>query len=340
MFGRPTRYRRSDVSLVTDVLAALGAARAVGAPLPVDELPVVIGITSLHADVLGAMRLEVNRRPSPRLATALRRPNPDEDLVYTTSKVVWSAMHTGNAWALRGDGGGRILNPTTVSPQYRDDDPLDVAGWIVDGVPVPRNQLVHLKIGDDPRRGPLGRSPFVAAQTPLAMYGHAYSYLTRFFEGGGNPSAVITQRAQGALIYDPAQVAADWIAARQERRPAVMPPGLDLNIPANNGELEAIGRLLEHSAAEVARLTNTPPSLVNARTASSMTYSNVAQELRRWLAISLRPTWITRLEAFYSDLLGVDVALDTDALFDLVDATDTDTVTGPPASVSPLQGIA
>jgi phage portal protein BeeE len=330
-----SRHRRSDVSLVVDVLEALAAARSPGVPVNVTELPVVIGITTLHADVLGAMRLEGQTGRGRR--TVPERIDPDEPLVYSTAKVVWSAMHTGNAYALRGVGSGRILNPDQVGPLYRDDDPLAVAGWTVAGVEYGPDEVAHLKICDDPRYGPLGRSPFRLAATPLRMYGYAYGYMEDFFSSGGNPSSVISQRHAGGLTYDPAQVAADWITARQERRPAVLPHGLDLSIPPNNGELEAIGRLLEHSAAEVARVTNTPPSLVNARTASSMTYSNVGAELRRWLALSLRPTWLTRLEAFYTDIVEAPVQLDTDALFDLVDATDT---LPTPAPVNPIEAAA
>lgn len=338
MFDRMRRHR-SDVSLVTDVLAALTAARLPGQAVAPERLPVVVGITSLHADVLGAMPLETPEGTRPAaLRTALDYPCIDEHRLYSTAKVVWSAMHTGNAYALRGDGAGRILDPQTVTPMYRADDPLDVASWLVAGRPVAKSDIVHLKVYDSPvGAGPLGRSPYNLASDALAMYGHAYAYLTQFFEGGGNPSSVLSATGPSALAYDPAQVAKDWIAARQERRPAVLPNGISLSVPANNGEMEAVARILEQGAAECARLTNTPPSLANARTSSSMTYSNVASELRRWMALALRPTWMSRIELFYSDLLDLDVVLDTDPLFDLVDATET---AGVPASPPPLELVA
>ena len=52
---RRARRLRSDVSLVTDVLAAIKASRIAGEPIPVHELPVVVGLVNLYADVLADM---------------------------------------------------------------------------------------------------------------------------------------------------------------------------------------------------------------------------------------------------------------------------------------------
>lgn len=318
MFGRSARHRRSDVSLVTEVLAAIKSARVVGAPIPVEQLPVAVGLANLHADVLSAMPLTTGTRRTPPVIV---QPNPDESRQTTVHKLVQSVWWTGNGYALLGRDSITVLDPNRVSAEYDPDDPLRVAHWWYDGEALSRNEIEWIKLNDDPRYGPLGRSPLSMASEPLRMYGYAYAYLSEFFAGGGNPSTVL-QRANGAANYDPDAAGDDWVAARQKRRPAVLPAGWTLQVPANNGELEAISRILEKCAAELARLVNAPPSLVNAEANGSMTYSTVAGEISRWLALSLVPTWITRLETFWSNIAGEPVDMDTDVMFRLVSPVD------------------
>lgn len=316
MFGRTQRHRRSDVSLAVEVLAALRSARLTGAPIPVEQLPVAIGLANLHADVLAAMPLITPGRRSPPAVVV--QPNPEESRQSTVHKLVQSAWWTGCGYVLDDRGGAvTVLDPNRVSHQEDPDDPLRVLHWWIDGEAVARDRVKVFKINDDPRHGPLGRSPLSMASEPLRMYGYAYAYLSEFFAAGGNPSTVL-QRTNGAANYDPDEAGEDWITARRKRRPAVLPVGWSLQVPANNGELEAIARILEKCAAELARCVNTPPSLVNAASAGSLTYSTVDGEIRRWMALSLVPTWITRLEDFWSDIAGVRVEMDTSVIFRLV----------------------
>lgn len=324
---RSTRRLRSDVSLVTEVLAALQAARLASEPIAVDDLPVVIGLVNLHADVLAALELTSSARGARQFAQAFARPNPEEPRRRTVHKLIQSAIHTGTGYLLvQGSGPSTsvvALDPNRVTPVIDERDPLRIASWYVDGIPRDRDEVRYLTINDDPRRGPLGRSPLADAHEPMQMYGYAYRYISDFFAGGGNPSTVLSRKGAGNVSYTNEEAAADWIAARQERRPAVLPAGWDLTVPPNNGELEAVARVLEHSAAEVARLLNAPPSLVNVAAKGSMTYTNTAGEFRRWLAIALGPTWITRLEDLWSDVFGIPVELDTAPIFRIVDPTET-----------------
>jgi phage portal protein BeeE len=327
---RRTRRVRSDVSLVTDVLSAITASRLASEPIDVDDLPVVIGLVNLHADVIAALELTSTARGAGAYQRALERPNPEEPRRSTVHKLVQSIIKTGTGYVLTaGTGPGTavtVLDPHRVTPIYDPTDPLRIAGWYVDGVRRARDDVRFVTINHDPRRGPLGRSPFKDAAEPMRMYGYAYSYLTDFFAGGGNPSTVLTRDGTGNLAYTNEQAARDWITARQERRPAVLPTGWKLTVPPNNGELEAVARILEHAAAEVARLLNAPPSLVNVAANGSMTYTNTAGEFRRWLAISLGPTWIGRFEDFWSDVFGIPVELDTTAIFRIVDPTENTTL--------------
>lgn len=297
-----------------------------------------VGLANLHADVLAAMPMTTTaggRRGQPDIVT---RPNPEETRHTTQHKVVQSLFWKGNAYGLRGPDSALILNPNDVGYEPDPYDSTRVLSWYVNGQPVPRDAIVHCKINDDPRRGPLGRSPFAAAATPLAMYGYAYGYLSMFFENGGNPSTVLQRTGPSNTIYDPATAADDWVTARKARRPAVLPAGWELSVPTNNGEMEAVGRILEQCAVEVARLVNAPPSLVNAKANGSMTYSNVHGELARWMSLSLVPTWISRLEDFWSDLTGYPIELDTDVMFRLVSPTDMGTPV--PTELPRLEAVA
>jgi phage portal protein BeeE len=334
MFDRRRQRRtRSDVSLVTEVIVALGAARVAGAPIPVRELPVAVGLANLHADVLAAMPLVTGGRGT--TPEVIRRPNPDESRHSTVHKLVQSAWWTGNAFVMpsRRRDAITVLDPNRVGPGFDPDDPLNVPFWYYDGEIVAKDQIHWFKINDDPRYGAIGRSPLSMASEPLTMYGYAYSYLSMFFAGGGNPSTVLRRTGPGNTVYSPAEAAEDWVEARKERRPAVLPAGWELQVPANNGEMEAIGRILEQCASEVARLVNAPPSLANAKSNGSMTYSNVHGEIARWLSFSLVPTWIARLEDFWSELAGVEVTMDTDVMFRLVSPTDAG---GMPDVVAPM----
>lgn len=324
MFDRLARRTRADVSLVTEVIAAMQASRLAGQPIPVEELPVAIGLCNLHADVLAAMPMTVDTRDR-RIREFIAQPNPEEPRQVTQHKVVQSLWWTGNAWALLGNNSAMIPNPVDVGHDWDPYDSTRVAQWYLNGQPVPAGRLRHVKINDDPRRGPLGRSPLSMANEPLAMYGYAYSYLSSFFLNGGNPSTVLRRTGPGNTVYSPEQAATDWVEARKARRPAVLPAGWELQVPPNNGEMEAIGRILEKCAAEVARLVNAPPSIVNAESNGSMTYSNTRDELARWLALSLVPTWVTRLEDFWSSIVGARVEMDTDVMFRVVAPVDTPT---------------
>lgn len=316
--SRDRRYR-SDVSLVSDVISALGAARIAGAPVPADQLPVAVGLATLHADVLASMPMTAGRN-TPAIVT---RPNPSESYADTVHKLVQSAYWKGYAALLldrpQNPTSASVLNPNAVTVVADSVDSTKIAEVRLNGVNIDPALIKLFNINVDPRRGPLGRSPLEAAAIPLRMYGYAYAYLSEFFEAGGNPSTVLRRTGLGAEIYDAEQAATDWITARQARRPAVLPAGWELSVPPNNGELEAVSRILETCAVEVCRLVNAPPSLANAKSSGSMTYSNVTSELARWLAIDLAPTWITRLENLFTDLGGMRVEADTSSLFRMVD---------------------
>lgn len=322
MFGRD-RHFRADVSLVSQVLGELMSARAgTGTPVPYDELPITQGVASLISDSLASMSVyPVDLAGTPIAAEfpILARPDPDEHRADTVHKLAQSLFWTGNGYALKNDAADAItvLNPDSIGYTPATYNDLKIGAWTVNGELVARDQIVHWKLNDDPRAGPLGRSPLRKCQSALDTYGWAYRYLGDFFAGGGNPGSVLKSK----LELDPAKVselATEWVAARKQARPAMLPSWLDLEIPPSSGELGEVVAVLGFAAAEVARMLNLPVSLVNAPVAGySLQYSNVGDEFRRWLAVSLGTTWVARIERGFTQMLppGVEARLDPSTLY-------------------------
>lgn len=347
MFGRSRRQYRADVSLVSSWLGALMEARSGnGVPVPYDQLPITQGAGSLIADALSVMPLyAINARTGVAIAEpfpVLEQPNPEEARGDTVVKIAQSLYWTGNAGALTSPrvddtvDAITVLNPNGLSHLPDPFDDLRIKSWLYNGREYERSAIVHWKLNDDPRRGPMGESPLKRCATALDTYGWAYRYLGDYFAQGGNPSMILRSK----LELDPLKItelAEEWVSARQHRRPAFLPTWLDAEVPESTGELAAVIAVLEHAAAEVARALNLPVSLVNAPTSGySLTYSNTNEEFRRWLAVSLGTSWIARLERGFSKLLprGVEARLDPSPLYraDLFP----DTTSSAPAPLAPV----
>ena len=280
------RFVRADVSLVSEVIGYVAAARVDGLAVKVDDLPITVGASTLHADTVAAMPARSKVTPDRRSRDLLERPDPDTD--YR------SFIHAGTL-AMFWHGYATLLldRPAPLTVSAVDDD-----------------LILSIPLLNDPRRGPLGESPLTRCDQALSMYGYAYRYLIDYFAQGGNPSSILKSSHNLGNQTLPSgstraqEIVNEWIAARQERRPAVMDPTISLEIPASTGELTATLSVLDYCAAEVARLLNMPGSLVNAPTNGSLTYTNVADEMRRWIALSLKPTWMSRWESAFRAMTG------------------------------------
>lgn len=334
--ARRQRRFRADVSLVEAWIGAAMSVRAGhGTPVPYDQLPITQGTCSLIADCLSVMDLypvdeltgeRVNGPDRGDTYNVLRRPNPDESRGETIVKLAQSLYWTGNAMALNGsrDTAGvvdaiRVVNPNSAQHHPDPGDELRIAKWTIGTADFGRSAVSHWKLNDDPRRGPLGESPLRRCSTALDTYGWAYRYLADFFANGGNPSHTLKSKIEldGTQITE---LAEEWVLARRQQRPAFIPPFLEYNAESGSNDLHSTIETLGFAAAEVARMLNLPPSLANAPVIGySLTYANTSDELRRWLVLSLRTTWMARLERGFSTLLpdGVAARLDPAPLFDL-----------------------
>lgn len=326
--ARRSAHLRADISLITNWLQQMQLSRAgTGVPVPVDELPITQGLVNLIADGIADMDLypvDARGRWTREVFPVLEQPNPDEDRADTLHKIVQSLYWEGNANALNGpfDTTGavsaiNVLNPHSVGWLVDPADELRVEWWMVNGRRYERSALTHWKMNDDPRRGPMGRSPLKVCDTALETYGWAYRYLADFFAQGGNPSSVFKSKLE--LNDDKiTELVDEWIKARRQKRPAFVPPWLELDIPPSNGELQAVIEVLGFATAETARLMSIPTTVVNAPVEGySLTYRNVDEEFKRWLALGLGTTWVRRVERGFTRLLprGVRAHLDPSNLF-------------------------
>lgn len=309
-------------------------ARISGSRYAIDELPITQGLAQLHADVIASAEMYAEDSSGRRVVNTpavLVQPDPDEDRMVTLHKLVQSLWWEGNAYALvefgaRFDVSVKVLNPSTVAPVAHADPArdLEVAGWTVHGMAARTDQVNHWKLNDDPRRGPLGHSPLRRCWTALENYAYAYNYLARFYASGGNPTMVLRSTTPlAAMQAEEAQ--AQWIAGGHTIR-VLDPQWLIEAGPAAQDIAQTIA-VLDFAAAEVCRATNVAPSIANVVSQGTMTYSNVRDELKRWTIMSLRPTWLRRIEDGFTRLLapGLRARFDIDTLLSGVEQLDGDT---------------
>ena len=334
MFGRRRRERSTSPELgIQRGLNAAQFARVAGTTYGIDQLPITQGLAQLHADVIASCELYAEDSTGRRVVNTpavLVQPDPDEDRMVTLHKLVQSLWWEGNAYALvefgsRFDVSVKILNPSTVAHVPHPDPArdLEVAGWLVHGLPARADQVNHWKLNDDPRRGPLGTSPLRRCWTALENYCYAYNYLARFYASGGNPTMVL--RSTIPLVATQATEAqAQWIAGAETIR-VLDPQWLIEQGPAAQDIAQTIA-VLDFAAAEVCRATNVAPSIANVVSQGTMTYSNVRDELKRWTIISLRPTWLRRIEDGFTRLLapGLRARFDVATLLEGVETLEGD----------------
>ncbi|MCU1361273.1 MAG: Phage portal protein, partial [Ilumatobacteraceae bacterium] len=335
------RRHRSEVSVQSQV-DRLRAARSVGTELAVDELPICQGLAQLHADVISSLDMYATQNGK-RVTTTpdlLEQPDPTEDRQSTVHKLVQSLWWDGNAYASTARAGTissiHVLNPHLVGYDPDPFDDLAIRGWNVNGMPVPTRGLTHWKLNDDPRKGPLGKSPLVRCNAALANYGWAYRYLADFFANGGNPSLILRSNRPLApgINGEPGDadiIVSQWIAARQQYRPAVL-DGTQWTLEPGPlaQDIDKTVAVLEFAAVEVCRAVNVSPSIGNVLSSGSLTYSTTADELHRWAVLSLGPTWLKRIAAGFTAMLPTNLKceFDLDTFIDPSSLTDAKVTAG------------
>jgi hypothetical protein len=326
MFGR--RKRSQPPAAIERGMSAARYGRLAGTTYQIDQLPITQGLAQLHSDVIASAELyaeDVNGNRVVNTPSVLEQPDPDEDRMVTLHKLVQSLWWEGNAYALvdfgsRFDVSIKVQNPNAVAyvPYADPGRDLEVLAWRVHGMSARTDQVNHWKLNDDPRRGPLGQSPLRKCWIALENYAGAYSYLARFYASGGNPSMIL----RSTVPLDPTQALeaqAQWIAGGETIR--VLDPQWQVEQGPAAQDIAQTIAVLDFAAAEVCRATNVAPSIGNVISQGTMTYSNVRDELKRWTILSLRPTWLRRIEDGFTRLLapGLRARFDLDTLLEGVE---------------------
>lgn len=261
-------------------------------------------------------------KPLPGLNTAglLEQPMPGLPQANFIANAVTNLNAYGNAfWAKikRSDGTLPYLllpiRPSRVSIRLQDGEPLFTVvqgdGSSFQGKDLTRGEILHIKgLTFD---GIMGVSPIAQARTALGLGMALEEFAARFFANSAIPGGVI--KTQKSLSDEAAvRLKRDWEAlhrgTRNSSRVAVLEDGMEWQ--AVTGGL-ADAQFVEQrrlSATEVARIFRVPPWVIAADSGSSMTYSNVEQQLTAFLTFSVRP-WLVFIEqglAADDDLFPVD----------------------------------
>jgi hypothetical protein len=208
----------------------------------------------------------------------------------------------------------RVLDPARVS--YR----LSTAGdevaevW-VDGIAADRTTIRYIPFRSDP--GPVGRSPLQDIAGTLEALAAVYRYGADYYSLTASVPPYAIKHPNRLTGDKAAELAAEWAAARLERRPAVLSGGIDLETYTPQSAADALFLAAVDSLdATIGRALLIPPSILNLLSQSSLTYSTTQDELRRWLQLGLFPGYLSRIEAAFSDMLphGTDAVFDTSAL--------------------------
>lgn len=289
------------------------------------RLPTVVAGRQLTADTVATCTLVAVRageriEPTPAL---LRRPDPREPLRLTLERITNSLTRHGIAWWRIYQNGSdgfplaiRVIDPTRVQYDLSLTGDEVTAVWI-DGIATDLRTVRYLSFISD-GLSPIGRAPLVDVRIALEQLVAAYRFAADYYDRAAAvpPYAIVHPTRQTAT--QAGQFMDQWTQARIDRRPAFLSGGVDLRTftPQSAADallVDAIGYL----DAVAARAQQIPPTLLNVESlAGSLTYSTTAQELRRWLQLSLYPNYLSRIAAAFTDMLprGVEAVFDTSNL--------------------------
>lgn len=292
------------------------------AAFTVTRLPAVVAARALIADMAGALPIVGVRDGAPIVPTPSLLVRPDTVTAGMTrrrfvhraamSLTGWGKLYFGvlrwgfDSWPLQLE----VLKPDTVTPDYTADGILE--GWTVDGYPVEPSAVTYVPLWELDLTGD-ARSPIAECQQAFDDLAVLWMYATGFWLEGGKPPYAL--RYPGRLRSGQALEALElWITARAEHRPGLLSGGWelqDLPIPSADDALLLEG--LRYIDATVCRVFGITPTLLNTYVETgSLTYNNAQDELRRWLNLSLYPTWLARIE----DAFTLNMPHGQQAMFD------------------------
>ena len=297
------------------------AAGDIGSTRTVARLPVVVAARALIADVASSLPIVAVRdgqivTPTPSI---LLRPDV-LDAAMTRRRWVnraamsltgWGQLYLGvtqigaNAWPLSAS----VLHPSYITPEYAPDG-RTVIGWRYNGG-LALEAIVYVPLWELDLA--TSRSPIESCQAAFDDLAWLWAFATQYWRDGGKPPYYLANK--GRLDEKKAGAALEqWLTARLAHRPGLLTGAWELHDLAMPSAADAL--LLEGLAyidATVAQVYGIAPTLLNTKVQTgSLTYTNTQEELRRWLNLSLYPTWLARIE----DGLTAMVPRGQQAMFD------------------------
>lgn len=257
----------------------------------------------------GGAREEARGHP---LAGVLAQPNPRMTGAELREGLMRSLLLTGNAYArVLWDGRGAItglepLPPAAVTPVRLS------GGRLAYDVGLHRGQerlladdVLHLRhMSLD---GVLGRSPLQVAREALDLALAEQTYAGAFYANSARPDVVLVSKVPmtGEQV---AEARNRWEelyrGPRQAFRPAVLNADVEVKTlqPSHADQQFIEARRLSNE--DVCRIFNVPPPAVHIL--DRATFSNISEQMRALVRLTLRP-WLVRLEqAFAAQLLSAD----------------------------------
>jgi HK97 family phage portal protein len=291
--------------------------------LDVFRLPTVVAGRMLTADVVATMPIVATAgvtriRPTPPV---LKRPDPREPYRVTMEKIVNQLSRHGCCWYRIYNTGAdgwplaiRVIDRPRVAWQLSSTNDEVTNVWI-DGVETPLSTVRYIPFLSDP--GPPGTSPLQEVYDVLAQLVGVYTFASTYYDQAGAVPPYALKHPQRQTAEQAGEFMTQWAAAREQRRPAFLSGGIELETFSPTSAADAM--LLDavnYLDAVAARVMLIPPSLLNVEAHSSLTYSTTVDELRRWLTLTLMPGYLSRIEASFTDLLprGQEAVFDTSAL--------------------------
>lgn len=255
--------------------------------------------------VKGYRRLGDERQPMGTLPQLFDRLVTTGEIVPWLHQCVSSLLLRGNAYGLitERDGYGYPVAMTWLDPSRITDDGLTGrTGWLYDGRPIPREDVVHITKFVLPGQN-VGLSPIGAFAQTMGVGLYAQSYGHDYFANGGTPPGYFRNTSQPIPNPDDAvRIKARLGAAIRTREPLVF--GSDWEYatlavsPAEAQFLETI----RANATTIASIYRMPAEMIGGETKNSMTYSTVELNAIQYVQRALRQ-WLVVLEQAFSALL-------------------------------------
>jgi HK97 family phage portal protein len=267
----------------------------------------------------GYRKLGDDRVPMSKLPPLFESMNEAGELVPWLYRCVTSVAIRGNAYGLTVARDGyeyptqvEWLDPSAVAP---DDRPNSRGGWLVNGRPVSREDLVHVT------RFPLagqrvGLSPIGSFASTLGIALSAQSYTADWFDAGGFPPGTFKNEEKTVSQQEAAIIKARLTSAIRTREPVVYGKDWTYNpitVPPEEAQFIGTMRLTANQIAAIFGIIQ--PEWLGGESGSSNTYANVEQAQTQFVMLTLRP-WLVILEHAFSALLprGQYVKFNSDAL--------------------------